>query len=305
MKQVLGYGAVGVIAALLLAEAILRWGVALGDPPLARLDPVTEYELVRAASYRRWGNEIAINSHGMRAPEHPARPEPEARHVLVLGDSVVYGGHFLDQGDIISAQLEQGLSGMDSLQGCRLRVLPMAVSSWGPVNQAAFLERDGSFGADVAAIVLSAHDLYDVPRIPADIIPYRTRRPIGALGDVLEAVWERSFRRVQVADTRPLQDRAKMSLAALDRIADLFRSDAIPFVVIYHPTTSELDGALRQERDVFRDWAGVQDVAFVDLSPEMSVRGYRDHIHPNAEGARQIATVLRGVLSSYVRPCAL
>ncbi|MBF9036857.1 SGNH/GDSL hydrolase family protein, partial [Rhodobacterales bacterium HKCCE2091] len=141
------------VLVLALLEAGLRWGVGLGQPVLARLDPVTEYELIGPAEYRRRGNRIAINSLGMRAGEPGQGPR-----ILLVGDSVVYGGTELDQSETIAARLDAALA------ACGAQALPVAVSSWGPVNQAAWLRREGVQDARAAALVVSAHDLHDVPR---------------------------------------------------------------------------------------------------------------------------------------------
>lgn len=303
MGRAARYVAAWLLVALLSGEAVLRWGVGLGDPPLAMLDPVTEYELVPSARYRRWGNDIAINSHGMRAPEHPATPEPGTGHVLILGDSVVYGGHFLDQSETIAARLSSGLDQGATRAECSLRVLPMAVSSWGPVNQAAALERDGAFGARIAFLVLSAHDLYDVPFDPADILPYRTAPSRTALGDAIQIILERLFPPAIAKDPRTPKQRAALSLGALERMADHLAQRDIPLVLAYHPTTPELSGQVRKEKAVFADWATRRDLEFLDMTEHLRMIDYRDEIHPNAIGAQRIADHLQRVIPSHTAHC--
>ena len=217
------------------AEILLRFGLGLGDPPLARLDPETEYELVPSASYRRAGNRIAINAYGMRGRE-PALPRPAAeRRVLLIGDSVVYGAG-LDQDETLAAALERRLA---AATGCAALALPLAASSWGPVNQRAALAKTGALGAEAAALVLSAHDLYDTPLPEADILPYRLARPWGALGDAAEIVAERLRQPRLHRSQSPPEARAAVSLAALDAIADQLAAAGIAPVVAYHPTRSE------------------------------------------------------------------
>ena len=137
----------GALALLVLAELGLRFGVGLGNPPLVTRDPNVEYRLVPSASYSRFGNRVEINSHGMRGPEHPAVAETSERRVLLIGDSVIYGNHFLDQSETIALQMIDRLRATPRLSGCTLRVMPAAASSWGPVNQAAYL-------ADLGVLVL-------------------------------------------------------------------------------------------------------------------------------------------------------
>lgn len=294
----------GVVLMLALAELVLRWGVGLGDPPLARLDPVTEYELIGPAEYRRWHNRISINAHGMRAPDHAPLPGPQERRILLIGDSVVYGGHFLDQSEIISARMGAVLEDVPRLAGCRVLVLPMAVSSWGPVNQAAFLRREGAFGAQVAGILVSGHDLYDLPQPQSDILPYRTRAPFGAFGDAVSAVVERFIDPVPPPERRPREEMAASSLSALSQSLDRLRGEGASVVLIYHPTVPERRGTAYAARDVFAGWAEKREVPFVDLGQEITeASGYRDAIHPDAAGAAQIAGVLADRLGQMLEAC--
>ena len=54
-----------------------------------------------------------------------------APRVLLIGDSVVYGNHFLDQADTISARLTTLLRADAVLANCQPLVMAMAASSWG------------------------------------------------------------------------------------------------------------------------------------------------------------------------------
>ncbi|MDU9005322.1 hypothetical protein [Sedimentitalea todarodis] len=299
------YAAIGIAVLLIATECVLRWGAGLGDPPLARLDPSTEYELVPSATYRRWGNTIAINANGMRAPEHPALPANQDRHLLLIGDSVIYGGHFLDQSETISARLGELLGDDPRLAGCTLRVLPMAVSSWGLVNQAAFLKKHGPFGASAAGIVVSAHDLYDVPGATSDILPYRTEPSWTAIGDALQAVTERYLRSSHAtADSQSPAVRAQLSLAALDQIADTLMDQNVRPILIYHPTTMERSGTIRAAQSRFLEWSEARGIPFLDLGMvQMAENDYRDAIHPTATGAQRIAQTIAPVIGKSLPRC--
>lgn len=294
------------IGLLVLAEGALRFGAGLGDPPLARLDPATEYELVPSGSYRRWGNAIEINSFGMRARDHAPAPPPDERRVLLIGDSVIYGTHFLDQRETIASVAEAALAAAPRLEGCDILALPMAASSWGPENQAAFLAREGRFGATAAVILVSAHDLYDVPGQPADILPYRLVPSRTALGDAARIVLERVRRPSPPATGLPSPDEAAArSLAALGRMVEGLRADGGPDPILaYHPTTAERQGQPAPERDRFRDWARDRGVRFLDLGEAIGATGgYRDGIHPDAAGAARIAGTLAAALAPDLAPC--
>lgn len=299
--------ALGVLLGLgLLAEAVLRFGVGLGDPPLAVLDPETEYQLVPDRSYRRWGRRIEINRHGLRGPDFAAEPAPDERRVLLIGDSIVYGNHFLDQDETLGVRLAERLSAEAHLAGCRVLTVAMAASSWGPVNQAAFLARTGPLGAMAAVIVVSAHDLHDTPDAPgpARILPYRLAAPAGALGDAIEAMIERFGRPDLPPPALSREIRARASLDALDRMAARLTDAGLPPVLVYHPTRTERAAGPAPAKAVLTDWAAGAGVPVVDLAqaiPEPS--HYRDDIHPDPEGADQIAAALAPVLAPRLPPC--
>lgn len=304
-RRALSYLAATAALALVAAECALRWGIGLGDPPLARLDQAMEYELVPSATYRRWGNTISINANGMRAPDHPDAPAGDERHLLLIGDSVVYGGHFLDQSETIPAQLRLALGTDPDLDGCIIWVLPMAVSSWGPVNQAAFLAEKGAFGSSVAGIVVSDHDLYDVPQTASDILPYRQAPSWTAIGDAVQAVNERRQQAAYAgADLAPLEERARHSLEALDRMAKMLRDQDVRPFLIYHPTQQERSGTVKPAKARFAQWSQDQSIPLIDLGDvQMHVGDYRDDIHPAAPGAGRIARHLAPVLATALQPC--
>lgn len=284
------------------AEAVLRLGVGLGDPPLARLDPDTEYELVPSASYRRWGNSIEINAYGMRARDPSAsRPDDEHR-VLIIGDSVVYGTNFLDQSETMAAALQGRLL---ETTGCDVLALPLAASSWGPVNQRAFLEKTGTLGAEAAIIVVSAHDLYDVPLPDPDILPYRLAKPWGAIGDAIEIVGERWRAADLYQNMDPPDVRAERSLQALERMVGRLEDDGIAPVLAYHPTKSERQAGAAAERDRFRLWAEERGLRFIDLNDTIEATdGYRDDIHPDSVGVARMADVFADTLRPDLPACA-
>ena len=277
------------------------WGIRRGS----NATPETEYQLIPSASYRRFGNRIGINSLGMRGPEPAAVPGAAERRVLLIGDSVVYGNHFLDQSETIPLQLTGALADLPELGGCTPFVLAAAASSWGPVNQAAFLARTGPVGADLAVLIVSAHDLYDTP-IPEDgVIPYRLSPSYGALHDAVQIVAERLARRLRETPPRlPAPVRQAATLRAVATMAQQMQAAGVPFLLVYHPTTREQAGGLAAQHGAFEAWARENDVPFAVLSaPDLDASQYRDRIHPEASGAATIARLLADLSAPYLAPC--
>lgn len=293
-------GALVSVLALLGLEAGLRWGIGLGDPPLAVLDPQLEYRLVPGQTYHRWGNEITINALGLRGPDISPSPAPGTHRILLIGDSVVYGTHHIDQSEIIAVHLEQALT----TTGCAAETVSMAVSSWGPQNQRAALRQIGALGSHDAVIVVSAHDLYDVIRDSPDIVPYRLQGSRTAITDAIKGLQDRQARNSAPRDPRSLDERAALSLEALEDMVAILRSNGITPILAYHATVPEAAGAAHPARAIFADFAMQSSTRFVDLTDLVEQDGgYRDHIHPNAIGAARIAQALGAVLGDDLAGC--
>lgn len=303
IRQVLRLG-LGACALLIGTEALLRFGVGLGDPPLVHLDDTVEYQLVPDRRYHRYGNLIAINAHGLRSSDIPEVRTPQDRRILLIGDSVIYGNHFLDQSETIAFQMQAYLSKSDKLRRCTSLVIAAAVSSWGPVNQAAFLKQSGLFQADQGLLVVSAHDLYDTPHF-GSVLPYRTSAPFGALDDARQILVERFGRKTIRSPQDPVVLRRKHSLEALDQIAAYFAQENIPLTLVYHPTTPEQNGRAQNERDIFAHWATGHGLDVLDLSTApLNGQLYRDTIHPNADGARSLAKRFANHTAERLSPCS-
>ncbi len=299
-RRILLWG-IALAGGLAVLEIGLRYGVGLGDPPLVSLNEQTEYELVPSRAYVRFGNAVEINAAGMRGPDIPLDKAPSERRVLLIGDSVIYGNHFLDQSEVIGARLHVRLADMPALAGCTPLVMAAAVSSWGPVNQARFLEKSGVLHADQGLILVSSHDLFDTPHY-GSVIPYRTQTPFGALDEVRLLVLDRFAQRTP--STLSFEERRDASLAALDQIADQFAAADVPLLMVYHPTISERAAGAHDARGVFNQWADARGVEWVDLGDTpMSQELYRDDIHPNAQGAETIAAVFADVLRQRLVDC--
>ncbi|MEM7499722.1 MAG: hypothetical protein AAF371_17255 [Pseudomonadota bacterium] len=301
MRRVLAALVVLGLLAIIAAEIALRviWG--LGDPPLARPAAQVEYELVPAAEHRRFGNLIAINNRGMRTGEFADLPAVGERRILLIGDSVVYGTHRLDQSETIAARLEARLA--PTGEGCSLRVLPLAVSSWGPVNQAAALRGSGLFGAGEVVIVVSAHDIGDLPSWQIGDIPYAIATPGLAIIDAAAVLARRRFGfRLLPWAPGPVAPPAPGvlpadSIAALGEMVSTARAAGARAILAYHGTLGEAGADAPPGRVAFERFAAEEGVPFLVLGERgLGPWAYADMIHPSAAGANAIAGILAAFL---------
>ena len=92
--------ALAVILVLTGAESAAR-EAGFGELPLAMTDPQIGYYLVPSRSYVRFGNTVRVNRYGFRSDDFDAAALPASEHVVLIGDSVVYGNHHLDQSQTV------------------------------------------------------------------------------------------------------------------------------------------------------------------------------------------------------------
>jgi hypothetical protein len=182
----------GTIGVLGLAEVLLRtiWG--FGTPILVEWDARYEYRMAPNQSIRRFGKRIETNALGLRSrPFEPRKLDPNELRVLVIGDSVMQGGSHVDQESLATAILERALA--ERLKRPVL-VINASANSWGPANQLAFVDAEGTFDADIAILVLSSHDLVDLPLQMERAREHDGKvmnRPWCAITEVLGMVWAR------------------------------------------------------------------------------------------------------------------
>ncbi len=139
------------------AEVALRVA-GFGRPVLYINVPQVGFMPAPDQSVGRYGGRVEINDYGMRAPNYSyAKPDKTVR-VLMLGDSTLYGGSYVDQDDIYARRLEAQLR--DASGGHDVQVLNMGVNGWGPFHKAGYVDRFGTFDADIAVICLPVWDIF-------------------------------------------------------------------------------------------------------------------------------------------------
>jgi hypothetical protein len=310
-----GAAALLVLVALAGGEILCRQVLGLGDPPLIVRDPAMDYRFAPGRSYLRFGNAITFNEYSMRADAVAARKtDPDELRVLVIGDSVVYGGALTDDRKLATRIAQDRLR--DEL-GRPVWVGNVAAVSWGPGNQLAYLRAFGSFDADIAILVLGSHDLEDVTGFATDLGPdFPESSPVLALEEALVRYLPRYLPwiapQVAEAPSEPAQARRAQGARELrELLAEL--AARVPHVVVLHH--EERDEAARTADDRASALRGVVEgagVPFLALRPYLeggAAEGspYRDHIHLNDLGqeryARAFACVTLGLLARPATDC--
>jgi lysophospholipase L1-like esterase len=294
------------VALLLLVELGLRL-FGFGNPLVYVADPQIGYLLAPNQKTRRFGNTIAINQYSMRSPEvSPTRSETVFR-VLLLGDSIVNGGWWTDQTNTISALLQQQLqSKTDSATSATIEVLNASANSWGPRNELAYLQRFGSFQAQVIVLVINTDDLFATAPTSAGVGQdpnYPDRRPPLAIAEV----WQRYLVKPKPAALEASQpeekDRVGVNLAAIQQVQAVAQQNNAKFILLMTPLLRELGSSGPRDyeqvaRQRLQAMTQADGMIFVDFLPIFNRLPnpqalYHDHIHFNLAGNQQITEQIK------------
>lgn len=249
----------------------------------------------------RFGNRYHINQWGMRSPNLTrSKSDRTSVRILLIGDSVPNGGVQTDQDSLVSSILAAALT---KAIGRTVEVANISAASWGPPNELAYLRRYGTFGADIAVVVLSGHDYDDWPTFDQlDPGTHPTKPPAFTLWDLGVRYLPRYLPALAVLQRKPeipYKESLSMATHTLDSLSAMFallhECGAFP-VVVRHFARSELEG---QNRSVGHDSIASRATAaaVLEFSDSLVMKTeidaghhpYRDDIHPNATGQRILA----------------
>jgi hypothetical protein len=147
----------------------------------------------------RYGGEIHINAFGMRSRDIAAEKPAGTYRILMLGDSTLYGGSYIDQSQMYATRLEELLNQTrDALPNAprHVEILCMGVNGWGPQHQLAYVKEFGLFHADLVMVMGPPDDAYrplhDIAQMPFFVEGYRPRFAWQEFGQHL--LWEYNLR---------------------------------------------------------------------------------------------------------------
>lgn len=303
----LHYHLVLVSALVVLLEFTLRFAFGFCDALLYQSSDNYEYIAQPNQNRHRFGAYIHYNSYSQRNEE----PDSTRVKILGLGDSVIFGGTWMDQ-DSLATTLFSNETGM--------QMLNISAGSWGPDNCAAYLKEKGTFGTKAMILVCSSHDAYDVMSFTPVVGFYPTyperqyRLAIVELMDRYLMPRVRSFFLKQkqrldpdVAVVNKMSQKfvAKKSLLfnpGFDQLKNMADSLHIPFGVYLHAETGELmQGSYNEMGYEIMEWAeknGVPLMKGMDRGENESM--YKDMIHLNGKGQKHLAASLKVMVTELL-----
>lgn len=283
---------IGTVLIVLLIGTELSLRIFMGRPALYVADAEIEYMFQPDQHLHRFGREVKINAYGMRSEDlADADADADGRlRVLVLGDSVVNGGNLTDQ----SALATDLLSRQRASAGGPIEALNISARSWGPGNLLAYLNRFGTFDADMAILVLSRHDLGDDRTFaPLDKNTYPTAAPMFATQEFLDR-YVQPYLPFKWSSPPPsggaaFSGDAETSLPVLlDKLASLPGGVCL----ILHYETGEQDFE-PMEMQKLAALADARSIQVVDDRAFMNAASFRDDIHLNDAGQRGLLQAMR------------
>lgn len=295
---------VSLLVLFVFVEIFLRYVFGFCDAVLYQSSPAYEYIAQPNQHRYRFFSHIDYNSYSQRSEE----PDSTKTIVLGLGDSVILGGTMLDQ-DSVATTLFSKETGM--------QMLNISSGSWGPDNCAAYLKEKGTFGAKAMVLVCSSHDAFDVmSHIPVvGIYPnYPDKQYKLAIWEVIDRYLmpriKVYFRGKQLLDpdaqvVEKVKSEEGVANKALnfdpgfDQLLQISDEKHIPFFIYLHPEVGEVMSRKYKEGGLMiMEWAKTHHIKLIDgLNEGVTVDMYRDVIHLNEKGQRNLANSLKKMIN--------
>lgn len=298
MKK-LYYTVLTVIALIVIIELYLRFKWGFCDALLYNHSDEYEYIAQPNQDRYRFGAHIHYNSYSQRSAE----PDSTKKIILGLGDSVLFGGTWMDQDSLASTIFSKETG---------IQMLNISAGSWGPDNCVAYLKGKGTFNAKAMVLVCSSHDAYDVmSHTPVvGIYPnYPNKEYHSAIIELLDRyLFPKVKQYISQAKTKLDPDETVVShivnasvkkkskqfdpgFAQLKEIADSLN---IPFIIYLHAETNEIaNGQYNEMGEEIIKWANTNCIPLINgMQNGETTDMYKDVIHFNEKGQKHLANIL-------------
>jgi hypothetical protein len=287
----------------LIIEISLRLFLGLGNPPLYIGDETIGYLLAPNQAIRRKGNQIKINQYSMRSDEITAEKPQGSTRIMLLGDSIVNGGWWTDQKDILSEIIEAELAKNSAIE--KIEVFNASANSWNPRNELAYLKRFGLFEADLLVLVINTDDLFGTAPTSVVVgkdINYRDRKPLLALVELYERYF---FKQKPIPQLETIKkesgDRVGLNLEAIASVKAIADNNNTQFILVITPLLRELEIEVRdyeqKARNRLQELVEQQQITYIDFLPIFADFPqpeflYRDRIHLSPQGETIVSKTL-------------
>ncbi len=283
-----------ILALLVLTEISLRFLFGFGNPPLYMEDDEIGYLLVPNQKMRRMGNLISINGYSMRSPTFEEQRSPDTLRIFLIGDSIANGGWWTDDEETISSLIKEEVLNSSVKTGWeKVDVLNASANSWGPRNELAYLEKFGTFEAQVLVLLLNTDDLFT--KAPnSEVVGrdrnYPSQQPFGAIPEVIKLISPNPP--VQGIDEKG--DRVGFNLEAVGKIKEIASKNNAKLIVGLTPLKRELEPSGPKDHELkartrLKEFTENEQITYIDFLPIFQESQnydllYRDSIHLTPKG---------------------
>lgn len=279
--------------------------IGLGNPLLYRPDALIGYRLAPNQKEKRRNNAtVTINSEGFRID--PSAPVSGKNLIVFVGDSVTYGGSYIDDKDLFSSIMCR-----DYFDGICLN---SGINSWGTLNMARFIKYFNLYSTqkvDRFILVLLPGDEYRNLRHLSST-PFWDSKPIfpSALIEIISYLtWKKFYRRRSGTHSYPNASPKIKSAQLKESWKDLFRyigeSKAMVNLIITPPKkwfenpndySEEISYYDKVVTDYARRFNSKSCNLYHLLYGNYSPRWYVDSVHLSENGHRSWAKIIKKCL---------
>jgi len=281
---------------LLVLELGLRFFFGFGNPLIYIKDPEIGYLLAPNQKTRRMGNRIEINQYSMRSHTITDIPETGKIRILLLGDSIANGGWWTDQAQTISSLLQNSLNNLVNEQ--QVEVLNASANSWSPRNELAYLQKFGTFRANIIILLINTDDLFGIAPNSFQVgrdRNYPDHKPPLAILEVLQRyIWKQQ----PILEMEKLHaetgDRVGIILTAISKIHQLAKENYSQLILAMTPLLREIDESGCRDYEItarqrLNALVREQQIAYIDFlsifqALDQPKSLYLDNIHMNSQG---------------------
>ena len=233
----LGLALAGVAFTLALLEVGLRlWG--FGSPVVYDNRTAWGYRPLPDQTHQRIAQaRVRVNALGVRGPEVEAGRPPGVERLLFLGDSVTWGGSYVDDRQLFGAVAAEELR---ARLGVSVEPLVAGVNAWGPANILGLVRASRGFDASIW-VVTALEDDFRREKTRIAETPYFNLAPRFALEEV--AVYGAYSLLGRYRVPRPAGDLVRLgrrNLARFAAVAEAGRRAGARVLLVWHPTEGAL-----------------------------------------------------------------
>jgi hypothetical protein len=187
LAALLVLGLIGFLA----GELVLRFYFGYHNPVLYQSDSHCGFRLRPDQDVVTPRGHVQINNFSMRYHRDVTKEKPAGVfRILMIGDSTLFGGEYLTNSETYAGLVEDRLNARYNAGGQKYEVLPIGTNGWGPQHQLGWVEKFGTFNADLTLVTTPAADV-DRPKILVDGTRYMTVKPVLAWQTMFTwACWE-------------------------------------------------------------------------------------------------------------------